>query len=306
MSLSTRNLELCRQDGVPLLGPLDLDLEPGERIALLGESGSGKSLLAQALVGLLPKGVQQSGGWVQAFGCRMDLPSPDRDQIRGHRLTWIPQDPLLALNPLVRLKDHLALLPWVQRKESHRSALKRLSPLLERLRLPLEPAFLQRFPLEISGGQRQRIVLAMALSCDPEILVLDEPTSALDPALQREFLDLMAGFQQERGLGWLWITHDLEVAAAVADRVAVLYGGVLLEAGPARRILDSPRHPYTRRLREAHLGHPSTEAGFLEAPGRRPPGCPFQPRCPHALPSCSQWKAWQGDPKAGIRCEAVS
>ncbi|MFZ1614506.1 MAG: ABC transporter ATP-binding protein [Holophaga sp.] len=305
MSLVIRDLEIRRHDGVPLLGPLDLDLAAGERLALVGESGSGKSLLVQAIFGLLPSGVHQTGGWVEAFDVRMDIPTPERAQIRSQRLAWIPQEPLAALNPLVRLQDHLTLLPRTLRMDPLASVPARMEQLLQRLGLPLDPAFLRRYPLEISGGQRQRVVLAMALSCNPELLILDEPTSALDPSLQEDFLKLLEGFRQERGLGWLWITHDLEVVAAMADRAMVLYGGHAVEAGPARPLLEQPRHPYTRRLREAHHGLPSTETGFLDAPDRRDAGCPFLPRCPHTRAACVPWLPWQGNPSEGIRCNLV-
>jgi len=302
MSLVIRDLELRRHDGVPLLGPLDLDLAAGERVALVGESGSGKSLLVQALFGMLPSGVHQAGGWVKAFGVRMDIPTPERARIRGQRFAWIPQEPLTALNPLVRLQDHLTLLPRTLRMDSQASVSARMERLLQRLGLPVDPAFLRRYPLEISGGQRQRVVLAMALSCNPELLILDEPTSALDPSLQDDFLKLLEGLRQECGLGWLWITHNLEVVAAMADRAVVLYGGHAVEAGPAGLLLEQPSHPYTRRLHEAHHGLPSTETGFLDAPDQRGRGCPFRPRCPHTRTSCVPWLPWRGNPNQGIRC----
>jgi len=302
MSLLIQNLELCRHDKVSLLGPLNLSLEPGARVALVGESGSGKSLLAQAIMGVLPPGVRMSGGSVEAFGCRMDQPSHDRQTLRQRRLAWIPQDPLMALNPLVRVQDHLVLRPWVHSPDCRQKVLEQMRPLLEHLRLPTDSSFLRRFPLEISGGQRQRVVLAMTLAWNPELLILDEPTSALDPDLQQEFLNLMTAIHREGKLGWLWITHDLEVAATVADRVLVLYGGKALEAGPCDGVLKSPRHPYTRRLLEANRGEPSTEGGFLDAPDHRPAGCPFRPRCPETEPTCVEWRPWQGSSAMGIRC----
>lgn len=305
MALLIKHLDLRRQDGVRLLAPFDLALSPGDRVALAGESGSGKSLLAQAIFGVLPPGVHQAGGSLEAFGVPLDRPGPGRDRIRGRRLAWVPQDPLGAMNPLLRIQDHLSLLPRIHRGENPREALARMAPLLERLRLPRDRAFLRRFPGELSGGQRQRVALAMALSCDPELLVLDEPTTALDPALQEEFLAVMSALQADHGLGWIWITHDLDVAAAVADRVIVLYGGETLEAGPAERLLRAPAHPYTRRLLAAARGEPSRDAGFLEAPERRPTGCPFQPRCPEVGSTCACWAPWRGSPGEGIRCEAA-
>jgi len=303
MSLAIDALLLERVDGVRLLGPLSLRLGPGERLGLVGESGSGKSLLAQALFGVLPHGVRQAGGRFTAFGLPMDRPGKDRDRIRGARMAWVPQDPRQALNPLLTLAQHLVLLPGVHRGESVREALTRLAPLLKRLGLPTSTGFLRRFPHQISGGQRQRLCLAMALSCDPELLVLDEPTTALDPEARNAFLDLVLDLQQERNLGFLWITHDLDLAAETCDRLLVLYGGEVLEAGPAARLFSAPRHPYTARLLDAARHRPSREAGFLPAPEHRPDGCPFRPRCPDPAEACSAWGAWRGDPHDGLRCE---
>lgn len=303
MSILIDGLVLQRADGVPLLGPLSLALAPGDRLGLVGESGSGKSLLIQALFGVLPPGLGQSSGAITAFGTRMDQPSLDRDRIRGARLAWMPQDPLQALNPHLTLGEHLALLPGIHRKEAPKTTLARLAPLLEQLHLPAGAKFLGRIPHQVSGGQRQRLCLAMALSCDPELLVLDEPTTALDPLTQRAFLDLILDLQRERNLGFLWITHDLGLASMACDRLLVLYGGHVLEAGPAQRLLATPRHPYTARLLEAARHQPSTESGFLAAPGERPGGCPFQPRCAFIQPGCAHWGHWQGSLQDGLRCE---
>lgn len=303
MSLAIDALLLEQVDGVRLLGPLSLQLAPGERVGLVGESGSGKSLLVQALFGVLPPGVRQAGGSIWAFSTPMDRPGRDRDHIRGARMAWVPQDPRQALNPLLTLAQHLTLLPGVHHGESASAAQRRLTPLLERLRLPTGADFLHRFPHQISGGQRQRICLAMALSCDPELLVLDEPTTVLDPMAQKAFLDLALELQRERGLGYLWITHDLGLAALACERLLVLYGGEAVEAGPATRLLSAPRHPYTARLLEAARRQPSAESSFLPAPGERPTGCPFRPRCPDPGEACGHWGPWRGNTREGLRCE---
>ncbi|WP_291271154.1 ABC transporter ATP-binding protein [Geothrix sp.] len=303
MSLVIDALLLERADGVRLLGPLSLSLAPGERLGLAGESGSGKSLLTQALFDVLPPGVRQAGGSISAFGVPLDRPGAARDRLRGARISWVPQDPGQALNPLLTLAQHLTLLPELHRGESTSTALARLTPLLEHLRLPADAAFLRRFPHQLSGGQRQRLGLAMALSCDPELLVLDEPTTALDPTTQRAFVDLVLDLQRQRGLGFLWITHDLALAAQACDRLLVLYGGEPMEAGPVARLLGAPRHPYTARLVEASRRQPSRESGFLPAPQDRPAGCPFRPRCAVASGACAAWAPWQGTPGRGFRCE---
>ena len=300
MSLRIDDLILQRADGVRLLGPLSLSLAPGDRLGLLGESGSGKSLLTQALFGVLPPGVVQSGGTLTAFGIPMDVPGPRRDAILGSRLAWMPQDPLQALNPLLTLGELLALLPGIHRKEPRSAALSRLAPLIARLGLPPGPAFLNRFSHQLSGGQRQRLCLAMALSCDPELLILDEPTTALDPLAQRAFLNLVLDLQQERDLGFLWITHDLALASLACDRLLVLYGGQPLEAGPTARLLSVPRHPYTARLLEAAQRQPSMESGFLPAPEDRPEGCPYQPRCTFQQTPCATWGPWRHHPDFGL------
>ncbi len=304
MSLVVDRLTLARTDGVQLLAPLSLELGPGDRLGLVGESGSGKSLLVQALFGVLPQGVQQTGGSISAYGTALDRPSRARDHIRGRRLAWVPQDPLQALNPFLRARDHLALLPGIHLGESTIQAVARLTPLLEILRLPTDRAFLRSYPHELSGGQRQRLLLAQALSCDPDLLVLDEPTTALDPTVQADFLSLMLELQAERGLGYLWISHDLGVVASVTERLMVLYGGEVMEAGPTKRLLLEPRHPYTQRLLQAAKREPSEEAGFLPGPAERPKGCPFQPRCPIAQASCATWMAWKGTMEDGLRCES--
>ena len=303
MSLVVEALVLQRADGVRLLGPLGLTLAPGDRLGLVGESGSGKSLLIQALFGTLPPGVHQSGGSITAFGTRLDRPGAAREAIRGARLAWVPQDPLRALNPLLTLGEHLALLPGLHRQETPSAALARLAPLLERLGLPPGPAFLTRLPHQVSGGQRQRLCLALALCCDPELLVLDEPTTALDPLAQKAFVGLVLELQRERNLGFLWVIHDLALAASVCDHLLVLYGGEPMEAGPAARILAAPGHPYTARLVAAARHLPSNESGFLPDPQDRPEGCPFRLRCPREQTSCLRWAPWRGSPADGLRCD---
>lgn len=296
MSLSLRNLVLEREDGVRLLGPLDLDLAPGDRLGLAGESGSGKSLLVKALFSVLPRGVRQATGQATAYGHQLERPGQE------HRMAWVPQDHGSALNPLLTVQQHLNLLPRTLRGEPIQATLSRLAPLLERLGLPRERLFLGRRPHQLSGGQRQRLCLAMALSCDPELLVLDEPTSALDGRARDRFLETVLELQRERGLGFLWITHDLDLAGRACDRLLVLYGGSLVEAGPTTRLLSAPRHPYTARLLQAAQGLPSREGGFLSAPEDRPAGCPFQPRCSASIPSCQNTPPWLGTREEGLRC----
>ena len=301
MSLDVRGLVLARQDGARLLGPVDLRLATGERLGLVGESGSGKSLLVRAILGLLPTGVRQFEGDIRVFGS--PPPPSGQDCTGAGQLGWMPQDPALTLNPLLSVAQHLSLAPRIHRKEPPRSALARLQPLLDQLRLPVEASFLEKVPYQLSGGQRQRLCLAMALSCEPRLLLLDEPTTALDTFAQRAFLDLVLALQRERGLGFLWITHDLGLAARACDRLLVLYGGHPVEAGPTAQLCAHPRHPYTRRLLAAARREPSSEAGFLGAVEDRPGGCPFQARCETRSPVCAVWSPWQGTAEEGCRCD---
>lgn len=301
MALAVEGLLLHRRAGSRLVGPLDLRLGPGARWALVGESGSGKSLVVRALCGALPPGVHQAGGTVRAFG---RLLRPDRPGDRGPRLAWMPQEPRQALHPFLTVGEHLALLPWVHRREPSGPALRRLGPLLDRLGLPRNPAFLSRLPHQASGGQRQRVVLAMALSCDPDLLLLDEPTTALDAPARRAFADLVLDLAVDRGLGFLWVTHDLGLAAAVAERVLVLLGGHGLEAGPAVRLLQDPAHPATAALVAAAQGQASPGREPGSSPSGEPDGCPFRLRCPRPQTTCRAWGPWRGDPEDGLRCEA--
>lgn len=287
MCPGVEGLVLRRADGAHLLGPLDMNLEPGAREALVGESGSGKSLLAQALSGALPQEIRASFR-------RLD----------AGNLGYLPQEAGRALHPLLTLGEHLSLLPGLRRQERAAPALTRLRPLLTRLDLPSDEAFLNRFPHALSGGQRQRLALAMALSWDPPWLVLDEPTASLDGPRAKALVDLILDLHRARGMGFLWITHDLALARRVSGGVRVLYGGHLLEAGPTARVLDGPRHPYTARLLAAAKGETVSEWGFLSAPGSRPEGCPFAPRCARAQTACASWGSWRGEVGDGLRCDA--
>ena len=303
MSLIVEALNLQRTDGVSLLGPLNLSLARGDRLGLVGESGSGKSLLVQALFGVLPLDVCQWTGSISAYGIPMNRLGQNRDNLRDRRLAWVPQDPLQALSPLLTVGEHLTLLAGIHLRESSIRTLDRLGPLLTQLGLPTRSEFLERFPHQLSGGQRQRLGLALALSCDPELLVLDEPTTALDPLAQRAFLDLVLQLHRERGLGVLWITHDLALASVACDRLLVLYGGQLMEAGPAARLLTNPGHPYTARLLAAARHQESPDSNFLPAPQDRPGrGCAFRPRCPRTQDRCVQEVPWRGTASEGLRC----
>lgn len=245
--IKIKDLKIFEPTGACRLGPLDLALDPGSRTALVGPSGSGKTLLIRVLFGALPPGFAQTGR-LRAFGQPL---GPERPREVRRRMAWVPQAVDSALNPYLSLADHLSLLPASLLDEPPAQALVRLQPLLERLGLPPAKAFLARRPSALSGGQRQRLLLAMALSCGPDLLVLDEPTTGLDPLCQQDLAALLEDLRSERSLGWLWVTHDLALAAQVSDRLLVLDAGRVAAQGSTADLLAHPKGEALIRLVEA-------------------------------------------------------
>lgn len=275
---------------------VSLDLQPGECLGLIGESGSGKSVTALSVMGLVasPPGVI-TGGAVRLEG--QDLIGAPYDllrSLRGRKVAYIFQDPLSTLHPLYRIGDQLieairAHEP-VSRAQAHRRAVK----LLEDVRIPNAAARARAYPHELSGGMRQRVGIAMALANDPDIIIADEPTTALDVTVQAQILALLSDLRRDRGLAILFITHDFGVVGQLCDRVAVMYGGRIVETGPTAAVLAAPAHPYTRRLiacvPELGGGQRILAAipGLPPAVDDLPAGCAFAPRCDKAQEACSK------------------
>ncbi|MES2672562.1 MAG: ABC transporter ATP-binding protein [Pseudomonadota bacterium] len=241
MTLSLRQLEV-HVGARRLLGPLDLELVPGQCLGVVGESGSGKSLAALSLLGLLPAGLHAAGALAHD-GAEIALTSRMHAALRGRALGWVPQDPLAALHPLRTVG---AQMRETLRAYDHPEAQAR--DLLERVRLPDPDAALKRFPHQFSGGQRQRIAIALALCSRPRYLIADEPTSALDPRIAREVLDLLDALRREDRLGLMLISHDLPLVGAYAEHVLVLRRGDVVERGATRDVFADPQHAYTREL----------------------------------------------------------
>jgi peptide/nickel transport system ATP-binding protein len=241
---------------VEILAGVDLDLERGRSLAIVGESGSGKSMTALAIMGLLPDRAR-TGGSVQLDGREL-LGLPDRRlcALRGRHMAMVFQEPMTALNPVQPIGRQIAEGPRRQLGLSRAEAMERVRSLMTRVGLdPLRIAP-GRYPHQLSGGQRQRAMIAMALACDPELLIADEPTTALDLTVQAQILRLIDGIVRERGMGLLLITHDLGVVAAMAERVAVMQAGRIVETGATAEVLRRPAHPQTRRLLAARLPAP--------------------------------------------------
>ena len=307
-ALTVRGLSV-RAGEVPLVQDVAFTLARGERVGLIGESGSGKSLTALSLLGLLPEGLRAAGS-VRLAAVGHDLVGAGErtmSRVRGREIAMVFQEPMTALNPTMRVGDQVAEAMLLHRtRPDRRSARRAAVELLASVRLP-EPAGAARaYPHQLSGGQRQRVVLAIALANDPEVLVCDEPTTALDVTVQAQVLDLVVRGVAERDSALLFITHDLAVVATVCSRVLVMYGGRVVEAGPVGEVFTRPRHPYTRGLLDAsdleavdERGRLRTIAGTVPPAGRFPAGCVFRNRCPNAGPECVVHPGWTPTP-AGL------
>ena len=280
-ALELANLEVRTGSDDVIVEGIDLRLRRGEILGLVGESGSGKSTSALSLLGYAGSGAHIASGSLTIAGLALRMDESMRDQ-RGSLISYIPQDPGGALNPALRIGDSLRDVVARHRPEQ----LESLVPerLFEAVGLPGTPEFARRLPHQLSGGQQQRVCIAVALACEPEVLVLDEPTTGLDVVTQAKVIAELLRLRDERGVAMVYVSHDLAVVAQIADSVAVLYGGRVVEHGPARTVLQRPRHPYTRGLLASspdHLQPRSLEAmpGIAVGVGERGAGCVFAPRC---------------------------
>jgi len=275
-----------------------LTIAPGARIGIVGESGSGKTMLGLALMGMVPEAAHVSGS-LMVDGVDM-AGAPERDwlALRARRVAMIFQEPMAALNPLRRVGETVAEPLRVHAQLDRDAAMARVLSLFREVDLPDPEARLRQFPHELSGGQRQRVLIALALACDPGLLIADEPTSALDANVALRITELLAELSVRRGMALVFISHDLTAVARATTEIAVMYGGSLVEYGPTDRVLAAPRHPYTQGLLAAR---PRPEAvrqngqrrrlptipGTVPPLDRLPPGCRFAGRCPVELPHCA-------------------
>ncbi len=231
----------------PVIDDVSFDLHSGEVTALVGESGSGKTLSALSILDLLPSGVIRKTGKISFKGENIfDLKAEELESIRGNDIAMVFQEPFTALNPVMRAGIQISEAIAAHKRYTDSEVKGRVEELLDMVRLSSQ--VVRSYPHELSGGMRQRLILAMALSCEPEVLILDEPTTALDVSIQKEILDLIKGIQDNRRFAILFITHDFSVVNMVADKVCVMKEGRIVEKGLKEEVLKNPKHPYTRKL----------------------------------------------------------
>jgi peptide/nickel transport system ATP-binding protein len=275
---------------------VDLTLVKGEVLALLGESGSGKTVTLRALMRLLPAKRSRIGGEVRVDGRDVLAMAPkELAAMRGPVVSMIFQEPGIALDPVYRLGDQIAEAVMRHEGVSRAEGRVRALELFERVRIPSAARRLDNYPHEMSGGMRQRAMIALALSCRPKVLLADEPTTALDATVQIQILLLLRELQRELGLAVVLVTHDIGVAVEVADRIAVMYAGRIVETGSCGRVMEAPQHPYTQGLLASRASHVFAKGARLTTiPGsppdlsNPPPGCAFTPRCKVAVAACGR------------------
>ena len=286
-----------RSGEVHAVNSVSFDLAPGELLGVVGESGSGKSVTMMSLIGLLPQPPAEIRDGTVMFEGRDILkmsPHELRD-IRGSKIGFVFQDPMTSLNPVFsvgfQLTEPLRRHMGMNKKQARARAIE----LLELVNIPDAEARLSDFPHQFSGGMRQRVMIAIALACDPQVLIADEPTTALDVTIQAQILELVRELRQKLGMAIVWITHDLGVIAGIADRVMVMYGGQVVEQAAVADIFNDPRHPYTRALLETLPSVVGDRAKRLRTIEGQPPAlraqpssCPFRARCGHAFAKCEK------------------
>jgi peptide/nickel transport system ATP-binding protein len=274
---------------------LDLKLAPGATLGLVGESGCGKSVTSLAIMGLLPKRSADVSGAIRFDGFDL-LQTPDQTlrELRGNRLAMIFQEPMTSLNPSFTIGDQIIETILRHRGGSRSSARQRAIALLRRVHIPSPETRIDDYPHKLSGGMRQRVMIAMALACDPRLLIADEPTTALDVTLQAQVLDLMRELKATSGAAIILITHDLGVVAEVCDEVAVMYAGEIVERAAVDELFTSPQHPYTVGLLgsiprlDRRTDHLATIEGMVPNMTKPPTGCRFAARCPFMSDICTK------------------
>jgi peptide/nickel transport system ATP-binding protein len=296
--VSVENLNVVfhnRQGEAKAVSDVSFSVKRGEVLCIIGESGSGKSVSMRALMRLLPADRTRIAGDIVVDGQDvLKLSERQLAQVRGSKISMIFQEPMTALDPVYTIGDQIAEGIMRHEKVSRAEAARRALELLELVRVPSPERRLKNYPHELSGGLRQRAMIAVALACRPALLLADEPTTALDATVQIQVLILLKKLQLDMGMGIIFVTHDLGVAAQIADTVAVMYAGRIVEYGSASDILLNPRHPYTIGMLASTVHGQDRHRDIEAIPGSPPdirslpPGCSFAPRCTHAIEACSK------------------
>jgi oligopeptide/dipeptide ABC transporter ATP-binding protein len=294
LEVSDLRVQIAGQHGV--VRPIDgvsFEIAPGEAVGLVGESGSGKSLTLRSILGLLPPEATVTSGKVVFNGTDLTQLSQARlNKVRGRRIAMIFQEPMSALNPVMRVGNQIAEGPRIHLGMSRAQSVARAVDLMRRVGIPDPERRFRAFPHEFSGGMRQRVMIAMALSCDPELILCDEPTTALDVTIQDQILRLLAQLCQESGTSLMFVTHDLPVVAQVCHKVAVMYAGRIVERGTVSQVFSRPMHPYTLGLLRSAPDVDRPDQSLVPIPGSPPSliappsGCRFHPRCKFAEEDC--------------------
>ena len=305
---------VTRESTVRAVNGVSFAMAPGEVLCMLGESGSGKSVTMRALMRLLPPKRAVIDGKVRIAGQDvLAMGDGDLRRFRGGTVSMIFQEPMTAFDPVARVGDQIAEVVALHKGVSHKQGLARALELFDLVKIPSAQRRLDAYPFELSGGLRQRAMIAMALSCEPKLLLADEPTTALDATVQIQVLILLRRLQQEMGMSVIFVTHDLGVAAEIADRVAVMYAGRVVETGPVREVLRDPMHPYTAGLLASTVHNQPRDRDLETIPGappdlrNLPPGCKFAPRCSLATSECLAGEPSARHPAPGrmARCVRV-
>ena len=304
IELDVRNLKVSfstPQGNFLAVNGINFQLHSGETLALVGESGCGKTVSALSILRLLPEPPAKitSGEIIFAGRDLLSLNAKQLREIRGNNIAMIFQDPMTSLNPVLTVGDQLIETLLRHKSLNKKEVLKISAQLLGKVELPSPEDKLKQYPHQLSGGMRQRVMIAMALACEPKILIADEPTTALDVLIQAQILELLENLKKETGMSMLLITHDLGVVTEIAERVMVMYAGEGVETGATKDLLDSPHHPYTKGLISSrpHLGSTREKgqrlteiSGSVPTPHQRPTGCAFHPRCDWSTEQCKTKK----------------
>ena len=295
--LSVRNLKVYFRGDETVARALDgvsYEIRQGETVCLVGESGCGKTVSALTVLGLIPRPPGEIAGGEILFQGRsiLGLPEEEMQKIRGNHIAMVFQEPMTSLNPVFTVGDQIKEAMLVHEELSEQELERRCIQLLKDVGIPSAEERIRDYPHQLSGGQRQRVMIAMSLACNPDLVIADEPTTALDVTIQKQILKLFKKLQDTRDMAILYITHDLNVVREIADRIYVMYAGIIVEQGERQVIFEAARHPYTMGLL-ASLPHRAKKGstlysipGTVPDPAFKPDGCPFHPRCEHAIQTC--------------------